>query len=112
MKTCLKVLIAGLILNVGSAFADTRIDTSSEEAAKASLQKILTELSPEDQKKFKDSIEGIYMLGMLSTMGSSKTKAESAAMVEKRMMELLDGKTAEDVFEMVREIKRRMNEKG
>jgi len=105
MKFTLKVvslIFAALLL---TACGDPKLDGSSNEAMKKSVQEIMTKLPDEKKEEFKKTLTGIYMLGALASMGSDKSKEEVQAEITAK----LDGKTADDVFAMAKEIKEKMN---
>ena len=56
MKNILKTLALGVMITLLTACGEPKLDTSSDEAMKASIQKIMAELSPEEQENFKKTI--------------------------------------------------------
>lgn len=107
MKLIVKfVFAASLVLSL-SGCGDPTIDSSSDEAMKKSVQNIMSELSEDDQKRFMKTIKGIYVIGALAHMGKNTSKEEIKASINEK----LDGKTAEDIFVMASEMKKRMNER-
>jgi len=107
MKLTLKavsLIFAALLL---TACGDPKLDGSSDEAMKKSVQKVMAKLPDEKKEEFKKTLTGIYMLGALASMGGDKSKDEVQAAITAK----LDGKTADDVFAMAAEIKEKMNNK-
>lgn len=107
MKHTLKLaslILAALLL---TACGDPKLDTSSDETMKKSMEVIMSELSEEKQKQFQKTVAGIYMAEAFSNLGGKKSKDEMRASVNAK----LDGKTAEDLFAMAEEMKNRKNKK-
>ena len=90
-----------------TACGDPKIDGSSDEAMKKSVQAIMESLPDEKKEEFKKTLTGIYMLGGLASLGSNKSKEEVQAEITAK----LDGKTADEIFAMAAEIKEKMNNK-
>ena len=107
MKT-IQSLTVGLAISLLAACGDPKLDTSTDETMKSSIQSITAELSPEDQERFKKAITGIYMLGALASMGEDKSTEEIQASINSK----LDGKTAAEIFEVADEIRQKMNTKN
>jgi hypothetical protein len=107
MNKTLKILALGLAISLLTACGEPKLDTSSDEAMKASLQEIMAELSQEEQEKFKKTIVGIYMLAAMASLGNDITADEAKSKINER----LNGKTAKEVFIMADEIKAKMKNK-
>jgi len=108
MKNILKTLALGVMITLLTACGEPKLDTSSDEAMKASIQKIMAELSPEEQENFKKTITGIYMLGAMASLGNDVSADQANAKINAK----LDGKTAKEVFIMADEIREKMKNKG
>jgi len=108
MEKILKTLAFGVMITLLTACGDPKLDTSSDEAMKASIQKIMAELSPEEQEGFKKTITGIYMLGAMASLGNDVSADQAKAKINEK----LDGKTAKEVFIMADEIRAKMKNKG
>lgn len=106
MNNMLKLVLAITTILMLSACGKPTLDTSSDEAMKESVQKIMADLSKDDQEKFKKTLTGIYMLGALASLGSDNAEDAKAKINAK-----LNGKTAEEVFQLADELKQKMNNK-
>ncbi len=80
------------------------LDTSSDKAIKESVGIITSELSKDDQARFKKALIEIYMIGTLANLGNNKSKDEVKAEINTR----IDGKTAEEIIELADELKQRI----
>lgn len=100
MNKLVKVTLTMATIFMLAGCGKPTLDTSSEEALKASVQEIMADLSKEDQQKFQKSLGGIYMLGALASLGNSDAE-DAAAKINAK----LDGKTAEEIFEMADELR-------
>ncbi len=90
-------LFAALLLAALLACRPATIDGSSREATEASLEEIRQQLSFDDQVRLKEALRTIVVreLGNAMRAGFDTT---SAAHVDRRVTETLDGKTAEEVI--------------
>ena len=107
MKYTLSITLLMLIALLLTACGDPTLDGSSDEAMKKSVQIILEELPDEKKERFKEILSGIYELGTLAYEGSNQSKDEVQAIINSK----LEGKTANDIFYMIDEIKEGMNAK-
>lgn len=108
MTKTIKFLALGFAISLLAACGEPKLDTSTDETMKSSVQNIMAELSPEDQEKFKKTITGIYMIGALASMGEGKSTEE----IKESINSKLDDKTAIEIFEVADEIRQKMNEKN
>jgi len=97
-------LVAAVTVLTGCG--EPTLDTSSEEAMGQSAKEIMAELSEEEQARFKEAIAGIYMMGAFAMMGGDVSEKELEAEINAK----LDGKTADDIFEMVDDLQKEMNQ--
>ncbi len=107
MKYTLKVvslIFAALLL---TACGDPKLDGASDETMKKSVQEIMAKLPDDKKEEFKKTLTGIYMLAALASMGGDQSQDE----VRATMSAKLDGKTADDIFAMAKEIKEKMEKK-
>ncbi|OOE57263.1 DUF6694 family lipoprotein [Salinivibrio sp. IB282] len=104
MNNLFKILLAIATILMLSGCGKPTLDTSSDETMKESVQKIMTDLSKEDQERFKKTLTGIYM----GTLASLDGDAEDA---KEEVNENLHGKTAEEVFQYADELKQKMENK-
>ena len=79
-----------------AAKSEPVLDTSSSEAMKRSIESILSFLPPEDQKKFNETITGIYLSHILQLRGKNVSFDQS----QFQLNEKLDGKTAQEIFQI------------
>lgn len=107
MKYTLKVISLIFFTLLLTACGDPKLDGSSDEAMKKSVKVIMEELPDEKKKEFKKTLKGIYMLGALANMREGKSKSEVRAIIAAK----LDGKTADDVFSMAKEMKEKIKRK-
>lgn len=105
MNNILKTIVFGVMITLLTACGKPKLDTSSDEAMKASIQEIMTELSPKDKQNFEKAITGIYVLGAMASLG----KNVSVEQAKENINTKLNGKTAEDIFIMANEIREKMN---
>ena len=90
-------VVAGVILllvifsNLGGG--DPTFDASSDASMGKSAEEIMSKLSPSEQKKFGEAIMSVYMLGSMLNYSEAAINAK------------LDGKTAEDLFDLVEDLK-------
>ena len=103
MKKPIQLALVASVVFMLAGCGEPTLDTSSDEAMKESVQEIMADLSEEDQKRFKKTLTGIYMLAALSSMGDGNSEDAKAKINAK-----LDGKTAEEVFQFAEEIKKKM----
>lgn len=106
MKNLFKLVFVIATIFMLSGCGKPTLDTSSDVAMKNSVQKIMAELSKDDQERFKKSLARIYMLGAIASLGGGN--AEDA---KEKINAKLDGKTAEEVFQLAYELKQKMNNK-
>lgn len=103
MKTLTRfiLIITTIFMLVGCG--EPKLDTSSTDAMNQSVEKIMATLSKQDQQRFKQDLVGIYMVAALSSgnASSDQVKAEINAK--------LDGKTAQEVFQMADQLRDEMN---
>lgn len=85
-----------------SACGEPALDTSSEEAMSESVHAILAGLPEDAQEEFKDAMQTVLVLGMLSRTMAGKTADEARA----ELFGQIDGKSAAEVIELAREMKR------
>lgn len=104
MKNLLKLVVTITTIFLLSGCGDPTLDTSSDAALKESVSKIMADLSQDDQERFKKALTGVYMFGALASMGSDNPEQARAKIDEK-----LNGKTAEDIFQLADELKQQMN---
>lgn len=88
------------------ACGEPELDTSSDQAMKESAKEIMSTLSSEDKNRFQKTVTGIYMMAGFAAMGSNVSAEDARAKVN----EMLDGKTAEEIFALADEIKKASNE--
>lgn len=93
MKIRCSVTLLSLLL-VTSGCGSPRLDTSSDEKLKASIQTVKNSLSAEDKKEFEDSIKILAFDGVNSIFDLS---ADPGGM-ERKLKEKLDGKSAKEVI--------------
>ncbi|OUR63639.1 hypothetical protein A9Q79_09875 [Methylophaga sp. 42_25_T18] len=105
MKYTFKIASLILVALLLTACGDPKIDASSDEAMKKSIQAIKEKLTEEKKEEFKEALFGIYMSGALASMGGDKSEEE----VQAAILANLDGKTADDLFAMVKELKDNRN---
>lgn len=104
MEKFWKIFLAAVLAASLAACGAPTLDTSSDEALKASTEEMMADLSPEDQQRFKQALAGFLMGGVLQQMGSGKSGEE----VANDVMKELDGKTAEEIIAMGDEMKEKM----
>ncbi|MBN2768280.1 MAG: hypothetical protein JXQ68_04200 [Campylobacterales bacterium] len=104
MKTIVKIFSIAILAIILSGCGKSTLDTSSEEAMKKSADKIMTELSAEDQERFQRSIVGIYMYAAITSLGNGENQDEVLNKVNTQM----DGKTAEEIFALADELQEKM----
>lgn len=104
MKYIVKIITLSFMIFLLAACSEPTLDASSEEAMKESIQVIVDTLPEGKKKEFKEALRGIYMLGAMSSVRTNKSKAEILELV----LAKLDGRTADDVFALVEEIKSEM----
>ena len=107
MSKLLKYLSITLLVSLLTACGDPKLDTSTDETMKSSVQNMMSELSPEDKNKFKKTITGIYMIGALSSIRSNKSPEEIKASINSK----LNGKTVVEIFEMADKIREKIKNK-
>jgi adenylate cyclase len=103
----IKYILVVLLISLVTACGTPKLDTSTDETIETSAQNIMSELSIEDQERFKKSLVGIYTIGALSSMGSNKSADEIQSSVNAK----LNGKTAEEIFKLAEEISQKMKSK-
>lgn len=108
MIKTLKVLSLGLVITLLTACGEPTLDTSSDQAMKTSIQEIMAELPSDEQKRFKETIAGIYMLAIMPYFGNDALADQAKA----RLDEELDGKNAEEIFTIAKKIGENSKNKG
>ena len=107
MNNIFKTLALGVVLSLLTGCGEPKLDTSSDEAMTASIEKIVAELPLEEQEKFKQAVVGIYLVNAMSSVASGVSADEANT----KMNEKLDGKTAKEVFAIANEISTRVGGK-
>jgi len=102
MNNLFKLVLAIATIIMLSGCWKPTLDTSSDETMKESVQKIMADLSKDDQKRFKETLTGIYMIGALASLGGD------AEDVKEKINAKLNGKTAEEIFQFADELKQEM----
>lgn len=105
MKKTLRYLTLSIAISFLVGCGDPTLDTTNEETMKASMTEMTADLSEQERENFATSIVGLYMLAGLSAMGSNQTAEEAIASINER----LDGKTLEEITEVIDEIKQNLN---
>ncbi len=93
-----------LVLSFTACSSSPTLDTSSQEAMKKSVEKIMAELSQKDQKRFTKALTGIYMYSAFTNMGKIKSGEDLKASVDAK----IDGKTAKEIFAIAEDLKKKM----
>lgn len=92
-------LVSLLLVGVGCS-SEPKIDGSSNESFKASVQEIYKSLPEEKAQQFKKVITGMGMVAALATKGD-----------ESQMRQFFDGMTYDDVMKKAQEFKNKMKGK-
>ena len=106
MKKWTLVLFITISLILTACDGDPTLDTSSKEAMTSSMQKMMLKLSKKDQRKLQQTVTGIYMAEALANIG----KKINSEQLQKKISAKLDGKTAEEIFEMGEDMRKKMKQ--
>jgi hypothetical protein len=90
-----------------TACAEPKLDGSSPEMLQNSAKIIMEDLPEEMKEKFKETFTWVSMAIRFTNMDNGKTREESRAMLSAE----LDGKTADDIFVMAKELEEKMQKK-
>lgn len=85
--------VAAALLFAACGNSEPRIDTSSEDAFRESMEKVMKKLSLDEQNKLKQAIQTI-------TVKNSNFLNVNTG--KQKMMELVNGKTAQEVIELAK----------
>jgi PBP1b-binding outer membrane lipoprotein LpoB len=105
MKKSLLLFAVVLMFVAGCSKSAPTIDTSSDKAMKASLQRVLESLPVEKQAKFQSAVMLITISGLTPAEMSAE---DGAARSMERLKERLDGKTGEEVIAEAEKIKEKL----
>ncbi|MDR2031231.1 MAG: hypothetical protein LBP86_03005 [Azoarcus sp.] len=89
---------------------ETKLDGSSEKAFQKSAQKVMESLPKDKQKKFGEAIGVVMFAGVGEASAAVLSQGAGGALeeVEKKMLEKLNGKTADEVIAMAEELKQKI----
>lgn len=94
---CSALILSLMLAGCGEA----TLDTSTEEALKASVQEMNKPLSAEKKEAFKQALAGTYMMIGMKAVFQGKDKEQ----VQVEIREALDGKTVEETISLFKELK-------
>ena len=106
MKGLLKGLAIVAMVSALAACGEPTLDTSSDQAMKESVQKIMSELPADQKKQFKTTLTAMYTLAIFGRAAQGGTAAEGKALIDKK----LNGKTAKEIFAIADEVRKKMKQ--
>lgn len=94
---CIKVFVVLVVFSILAGCSDPKIDASSDEAMKASVEKVRKSLSETKQNDFDEAIQ-VLVFSQIDMKSLFSKNAAEAGSLEGKARELLDGKTGEQVI--------------
>lgn len=104
MKLSVKILSFALAAVLLVGCGEPTFDGSSKESIKESVQEMTAEMTNADKQRFQKAITGIYFLGGMAGAMKNQTEEETMEMISDK----LDGKTVEEVYEVVAELRKEL----
>ncbi len=101
MKNIFLLLI--VLLTVSSCSTKTKIDATSEEKLQKSIAKIMSELKPDQQKEFVQSLK-IIMFDEVKDIIDLSSMTQNSAISKGVFQSKIDGKTAQEIIKIAKGI--------
>lgn len=100
MGTTLRILALGVLVIQLIACGSPTLDTSSDEAMEDSMEIMMSQLSLEEQERFRETLGVMYMFGSVSSLASDVPADQVTATIDEK----LDGKTVKEIMSMADEV--------